>query len=87
MAVRMIPGMTGAMKLTHPNRVVYLSIIINISVLFRVLSAIIPEQALILLPFNGTIATRMFGLSGLIFLFGLGIFYYIMKPVLKCCRN
>jgi len=83
MAVRMIPGMTGAMKRMRPNRVLYLAMIINISVLFRTFSLVLPEQILNIFPNGGIIATRMFGLSGLLFLIGLGVFYYIMKPVLK----
>jgi hypothetical protein len=83
MALRMIPGMTGAMKLEKPNRVAILSIIMNLSVIFRTMSIVLPESILYSVPNGGLIATRMFGLSGFLFLFGLGIFYYLMKPVLK----
>jgi hypothetical protein len=83
MALRMIPGMTGAMKLEKPNRVAYLAIVMNLSVIFRTISIVLPESFLNSVPNGGIIAIRMFGLSGFLFLLGLGIFYYLMKPVLK----
>lgn len=82
MAVRMIPGMTGVLKLKHPNRVAWLAIIVNISVFCRTLSIAIPESILNIIP-NGTVlALRLFGLSGILFLISLWIFYYLMKPIL-----
>ncbi len=83
MAVRMIPGMTGVMKLQHPNRVASLAIIINVSVLFRALPLVIPESILNIIPNGSILMTRLFGLSGILFMIGLWFFYTIMKPVLK----
>ncbi|MBT7556807.1 hypothetical protein HN615_07765 [Candidatus Woesearchaeota archaeon] len=82
MAVRMIPGMTGAMKLQKPSRVAFLAIIMNLSVLFRTISIVFPELVLNSVPYGGIIATRMFGASGMLFLTGLVVFYTILKPVL-----
>ncbi len=87
MAVRMIPGMTGALKLTHPKRVTWLAVILNMSVLFRTLSIALPESMLMIIPNGPIIAVRLFGLSGVLFLIGLWIFYYIMKPVLNYTKT
>ncbi len=83
MAVRMIPGMTGAMKLQHPNRVAILAIVVNMAVLFRALTLVLPESWLNIIPNGSIITTQLFGLSGILFMIGLWIFYTIMKPVLK----
>lgn len=87
MAVRMIPGMTGVMKLKHPNRVAWLAIVMNVSVLFRTLSIALPESMLNIIPNGSVMALRLFGFSGILFLIGLWIFYYIMKPVLAHTKN
>ena len=87
MAVRMIPGMTGAVKLKHPNRVVWIAVIMNMSVLCRTLSIALPEPMLNIIPNGSVVALRLFGFSGILFLIGLWIFYYIMKPVLAHTKN
>lgn len=83
MAVRMIPGMTGAMRLNHPKRVAWLAILINGSVLFRTLSIVLPESFLNILPNGSVFSTRLFGVSGILFMIGLWVFYSIIKPVLE----
>jgi hypothetical protein len=54
----------------------------NFSVFFRVLFLIIPRSILNIFPSGGTIAMHLFGTSGIFFLFGLAIFYYLLKPAL-----
>jgi len=83
MAVRMIPGMMGIRRLTRPKWVIPLSIIVNISVIFRVFTLVLPANLISGLPGGSSIYNRIFGLSGLMFLIGLMIFYYIMVPVLN----
>lgn len=87
MAVRMIPGMTGALQLKHPNRVTWVAIIMNVSVLCRTLYITLPESMLNIVPNGSVVALRLFGISGILFLIGLWIFYYIMKPVLTHTKN
>jgi len=83
MAIRMIPGMTGTRKLKHPSRVIWLVGIVNLSVLCRTIYLVIPESILLSIPSIGIIALRLFGLSGILFMFGLLIFYYLMDSILK----
>ena len=83
MSIRMIPGMTDTMKLKHPDRVIWLVRIINFSILFRTIYLVIPESILLSIPSIGIIALRLFGLSGILFMFGLLVFYYLMAPILN----
>jgi len=83
MAVRMIPGMAGIRKLTKPHWVAPLAILSNVAVFQRVFILVLPVQVLSSLPGHIELYNRLFGISGILFLIGLGIFYYIMFPVLK----
>jgi len=81
--VRMIPGMAGIRKLTKPHWVAPLAILSNVAVFQRVFILVLPVQVLSSLPGHIELYNRLFGISGILFLIGLGIFYYIMFPVLK----
>ncbi len=83
MAVRMVPGLLGKKGIEHPNRVPYLAALVNIAVICRTLLLILPESFYSSFPHMGIILLRMYGVSGILFLSGLGLFYYMMKPVLK----
>ena len=83
MSIRMIPGMTSTKKLKHRDRVIWLVRIINFSILFRTIYLVIPESILLSKPSIGIIALRLFGLSGILFMFGLLVFYYLMAPILN----
>jgi len=83
LGLRMVPPMTGIRREINPRKIFWLTVIMNISVLFRTLYLIVPRYILSIIPNGGGIAMQLFGLSGIFFLFGLAIFYYLLKPMLK----
>ena len=83
MALRMIPGMTGAMKLTKPHLVTLLAVLINFSAFSRIIPTLLPTKLMDIFP-NGTKwIMPLFGISGIIGLIAVWLFYMLMIPVLR----
>lgn len=82
LGIKMVPPMTGNKIALNQKVILSLMLIMNFSVFSRVLFLIIPRSILNIFPSGGTIAMHLFGTSGIFFLFGLVIFYYLLKPAL-----
>jgi len=81
--LRMIPGMTGAMKLTKPHLVTLLAVLINFSAFSRIIPTLLPTKLMDIFP-NGTKwIMPLFGISGIIGLIAVWLFYMLMIPVLR----
>ena len=83
MALRMIPGMTGALRLKHPYLVSWIAILVNIAAFTRVFPMILPSFILENTPKGYENIMFLFGISGIVGVLAIWLFYFAMRPVLK----
>jgi len=83
MAVRMIPGMTGALRLKHPYLVSWIAILVNLAAFTRVIPMILPSSIIENIPKGYESIMSIFGVSGILGVLSVWLFYLVMRPVLN----
>ncbi|MBL7014458.1 MAG: hypothetical protein ISR83_08555 [Candidatus Marinimicrobia bacterium] len=83
MGVRMVPGMTGALRLKNPGTVLWIAVLVNGAAISRVLPMILPSNILDMIPNGYEIIMPLFGVSGILGVAAIWLFYFTMNPVLK----